>query len=402
LSWAPIFKKHALIGITVFFLGCSAKLVRQNLEPERADREIWKSLTRVSSFSFSLYYHTDWPTTISARYSGIYNSPDREKWDGYWERENEKRMVQLRAKGDVQFAMEDGRWEKMPRGVETKIFDQIEQVLQNTELEYLGLEKGRFRYQFKPNLPLLDLPGLKHIIGILEIDAKSGLPLRIYCCADDRSAEWDMRFERFNQAGRIKFPFVPAARVLLDASGTVNFFKIKKAKAIIQNRLKFLGVECRFNSSGLLSCSKFEVKLNEVFTHPTLRLLFGTGRVEIWDAVWSDSLYSSGKSLPVAGDAAKQVVLKTLLAGNQELNAEPIFDPPIVPKLRTVVRAGQDRSRGLTVLVLDGVVLGIGVWEDAERCVFSDIGSPETVRTIAALASQQPLPLEFQVTVRDN
>ncbi len=366
------------------------------------DKDIWKSLNRLNSFSFSLYYHTDWPTTISARFSGVYNIPDREKWDGYWEREKDRKTVRIRAKGEWQFALEDSGWYKMPRGVESRIFKQIEQVLHNAQLEFLGLEKGRYRYRFKPNLPLLDLPGLKQIIGILEMDGRTGLPRRIYCYAEDKSAEWEMRFGRFNRAGRIKFPFVPAVSVFLDAAEAKGIFKINKAKSIIRNRLKFLEVESQFKSLGFLSCNKFEVLIDRNFSNPTLRLLFGMGRVEVWDAVWADSGDFSGKSIPVAGDASKQVVLKTLLASNQQLKAEPVFDLPVGARLRTIVPAGPRKSQGVTVLVLDGAVLGIGVWEDAERCSFADIGGDEMVRVVAALASQEPLSFGFRVNVRNN
>lgn len=399
---ATIFNKRVVFGIIILILGCSPKFVRPEFDPERVDKDIGKSLNRLNSFSFSLYYYTDWPTTISARFSGVYNSPDKEKWDGYWEREKDRKMVRIRAKGEWQFVWEDSGWYKMPRGVESRIFEQIEQVLHNAQLEFLGLEKGRYRYRFKPNLPLLDLPGLKQIIGILEIDSRSGLTTRIYCYAEDKSAEWEMRFGRFNRAGRIKFPFVPAVRLFLDAAEAKGIFKINRAKSIIRNRLKFLGVESQFKSLGFLSCNKFEVLIDRNFSNPTLRLLFGMGRVEVWDAVWADSGDFSGKSIPVAGDAAKRVVLKTLLASNQQLKAEPVLDLPVGARLRTTVPAGPRKSKGLTVLVLDGAVLGIGVWEDAERCIFAEIGGDEMVRVVAALASQEPLSFGFQVNIRNN
>lgn len=402
MNLATISNKRLLFGIVALFLGCSQKFVRPPIDPERVDKDIWKSLNRLNSFSFSLYYYTDWPTTISARFSGGYNSPDKEKWDGYLEREKDRKVVRIRAKDDLQFVQEGKGWYKMPRGVESRIFDQIEQVLHNAQLEFLGLEKGRYRYRFKPNLPLLDLPGLKQIVGVLEIDAKSGLPLRIYCYAEDKSAVWDMRFGRFKRAGSIKFPFVPVMRVILDAAEAKGIFKINRAKSIIRNRLKFLGVESQFKSLDFLSCDKFEVLIDRNFSNPTLRLLFGMGRVEVWDAVWADSLDFSGKSLPVAGDAAKRVVLKTLLASNQQLKAEPVLDLPVGARLKTTVLAGQRKSKGLTVLVLDGAVLGIGVWEDAEMCSFADIGGDEMVRVVAALASQEPLSFGFQVNIRNN
>ncbi|NPV13325.1 hypothetical protein HPY86_00100 [candidate division WOR-3 bacterium] len=402
MNLATISNKRLLFGIVALFLGCSPKFVGPPIDPERVDKDIWKSLNRLNSFRFSLYYYTDWPTNISARFSGGYNSPDKEKWDGYLEREEYRKMVRIRARDDWQFVQEGKGWFKMPRGVESRIFDQIEHVLHNAQLEFIGLEKGRYRYRFKPNLPLLDLPGLKQIVGVLEIDAKSGLPLRIYCYAEDKSAVWDMRFERFNRTGRIKFPFVPAVSVILDAAAAKGIFKINRAKSIIRNRLKFLGVESQIKSLDFLSCDKFEVLIDRNFSNPTLRLLFGMGRVEVWDAVWADSLDFSGKSLPVAGDASKRVVLKTLLASNQQLKAEPVLDLPVGARLKTTVLAGQSKSKGLTVLVLDGAVLGIGVWEDAEMCSFADIGGDEIVRVVAALASQEPLPFGFQVNVRNN
>lgn len=403
MGWATIFKSGAFFGILL--LGCNSRiLIKQSFDPERIDRNYWETLTRLNSFSFSLYYRTDWPTTLNVKYSGRYNSPDREQWDGYWEQDDEKKVIRLRAWGKRQFEMEGTAWRKMPRGLESKIFDQIEQVLHDAHLEYLGLKKGRFRYRFKPHLPLLDLPEQKHMSGVLEIDAKSYLPVRIYCWADDRSAEWDMRFDRFNRAGRIKFPFIPAVKIVVTPlKGGVNFFRINQAQAIIRNRLKHLGIEFQLKSMGVFPNSKFAVLMDRVFTRPALRMLFGVGRVEVWGGEWSDRAGVSGVTLPVGRDASKQVVLKTLLAGNQELNAELVPELSVAPpRLRVTISSGEKRGGELPVLVLDGMVLGVGVWEEGDRCSFSDIRGEETARIVAALAGQKPLPLELRFEVLGN
>lgn len=405
MGWDTIFKSGAFFSIAILLLGCNSRiLIRRSFEPEQIDRNYWKILTQLNSFTFTLYYHTDWPTTITAKYSGRYNRPDREQWDGYWEREDVTKVIRLRAWGDWQFAMEGTTWRKTPRGLESKIFDQIEQLFHDAHLEYLGLEKGRFRYRFKPHLPLLDLPEQKHMSGILEIDAKSNLPVRIYCLADDRSAEWDMRFERCNRAGKIKFPFVPAIRIVVTTlKGGVNYFRINEAKTIIRNRLKYLGIECQLKTMGIFPNSKFAVLMDRVFTQPALRMLFGVGRVELWKGEWSDGTGASGVTRPVGRDASKRVVLRTLLAGNQELNTELVPELPVAPpRLLVTISSKEKKGEGLPVLVLDGVVLGVGVWEERDRCSFGDIGGEETARIVAALARQKPLPLELRFDVLGN
>ncbi|MGQ9677715.1 MAG: hypothetical protein ACUVUD_00320 [bacterium] len=398
---ATIFNRRAFLNIAILFLGCCPKLLKQPFEPEGVDYNYWRNLTRLNSFSFLLYYRTDWPTAIAARYSGRYNSPDWEQWDGYWQRDNVKKLIRLRAKGDEQFEFDGTNWRKVPRGLEAKIFEQIEQVFYEVKLKYLGSGKGRIRYQFMPHLPLLDLPGRKRIIGVLEIDAKLNLPVRIYCYAEDRSAEWDMRFGRFNRAGKIKVPFVPAIRIFVtQLEKGRNYFSVKATKTIILNRLKYLGVESRLKSVGLFSKSKFEVLLDRIFTRPALRMLFSIGQVELWEGEWSDSALIS--ALPVAGDVSRRVVLKKLLASNQQLNTELVIDLPEARRLRVTISSGAKGGGGIPVLVLDGVVLGVGVWESAERCNFGAIGGDEVVQIIAALAEQEPLPINLRVDVPEK
>lgn len=395
----------------MLLLNCGPRLLRHSREPEinaaTTGETVWNNLSRLRSFKFSLSYRTDWPQPLAGNFTGVYNPPDVERWEGYWERAGERKRVLLFARGDVQFQYERGAWRRGVRGLETRVFEQLAQVFQGAQLEFIGLKNNRYRYRFKPNLPLLDLPGNKDFVGVLEVNAKNGMPVRIHCAAKDGSAEWDMRLMGFNRAGRVNLPFVPGIRLIFSPESRNPAGRRKAVNGIV-GRLKNLGVEYRLKCLFPPLGGKVELLLDEELDRPALELIFARGRVELWEAVRADT---SSSARPVQGDVAQRVKLERLIGYNRQLEIQPIFEPLVFSGLRVksassmingkdgdnVPRAHLPPGRtGVFALVVDGVVVGTGSTEGG-AVVFKDVGNQWMIRVIGALAAQEPLPAGMKI-----
>ncbi len=384
-----------LVVILLLLTGCALPVVRSSgVGFPPPDNRCWKRLLGLRSFEFFLRYQTGSPFALTARFFGSWQSPDRELWKGYWEREGERSWVHLRAGGETQFEQHGDNWRVGPRGIETSILQQMEQVLLMANLEFVGEEGGREIYRFKPNLPLIDWTGTMGLIGRLEIDKRNGLPVRIYCADSNRSGEWELRLLKFNRAKKVFLPFVAARRVRAVVTGGAWGCREKRmVTAIIRDRLAELGIDHRLKTH--TNCLSLEI--NREMGMPLLRLLFGPGQVEIWSGIWAENSHPSG--VAVAGDMAKKVVLEEVLASNGEFRATVDITLPVEPKLKIFLPGDQkEKEDKLLILVLDGVALGIGEKVEEGEYVFTGIGGEERVKVIAALANHSPLPVQLELS----
>ncbi len=382
----------SLLIVLVFSPGGNLSIAETNgLNPA-------KMLAQLRAFEFSLDYQSDMPISLRGRFSGTWEGPDKESWRGYWERDGGKVRVELYARGDEQMEKEGAGWRKSPRGVETRVLEQIQQVVYNASFEFIGERSGRFLYQFRPNLPLVDPLGVKNLTGTVEIDKKSGLPLRIYCQEEGGSTRWEMRFYNFNRAKRIKIPFVPAVMVQLVNTGKrrVGCCGWKRAMTVLRSRLRRYGVDFRIKRGR----NGIEVELSEKLAPRNLELLFSAGKVELWAGKWK-----KGDSVPgekvffVQGDVARAIVLNMLVAGNRQLTVEPVLDLPVEPRLRVRFPSIQGDAHGLIALVVNDVVLDVAPTVNGGECVFTNIGSDEFIRVVSVLAGEEPLPVSLKVNI---
>jgi len=170
-------------ALCVLLASSCASLLRapQPMAPEQAGAGAWERLTRLESFGFTLAFHTDVPFPIEVRFAGRRVQPDREMWAGCMRRRTETSRVELRAEGPDQYEKEQSGWRRTMRGIETRILEQGEGALRGRPLEFAGVEHGHYRYTFKPDLPILDPTRSKKLRGVMEVDPRSGLPVRLYC-----------------------------------------------------------------------------------------------------------------------------------------------------------------------------------------------------------------------------
>ncbi|HTW91067.1 MAG TPA: hypothetical protein VMH22_05105 [bacterium] len=346
-------------------------------------------------------FHTDVPFPIVVAFNGVRDESDREAWSGNMRHRTEVSRVELRAEGPDQYEKEKAGWHRTMRGVETRVLEQGEGALGDRYFRFAGSERGRYRFTFSPYLPILDPTQTRKLTGVMEVDPYSGLPLRLYCSDSTKASEWELRLGRFNRAGSVDVPYVPAMTV--DARPAIGLDRTAcdRAVATINQRLARLGWDNRNRRTR----SGLTLLLGQPKSRHQVEMLFSRGSVEIWQGHWANSqetsstagLSDSGRALEVGGDASRRVVLEYLLAGNQRINADVRTTSPVDAEL-AVSLAASDTARP-AVLVVNNVALSAATPGRDGRVVFADIGGADDVRVIAALASSGVIPAGFRITV---
>jgi len=395
----------------VLVLACVPAVSRGGrVDPENAPTEVWQRLAGLRSFRFKLRYHTDVPFSLAAECRGAKINPDRELWRVVWRRGGERSSTVLIGAQESQFELSARGWQRTVRGVETRVVDQARNVLGQGTVVLKEERRGRLVYTFRPAVPLLDPTGTKPLAGVLEIESKSGLPLRLSCSDSMQSAEWELTFGGFNQPVRVVVPFVVAQRLLAAPIERLGRRTIGVAVNTIEKRLADLGWLARLRRvrGGL------ELVFDQERPRRQVELLLSAARVEVWQAAWlSDSLgrpsgCARGRALcdswvlPVGDDVARKVVLEKLVAANPGIEAEPDISLPVEPKLTLSLPGSAIDTVAAYALVIDGKVLSVTGGEPGQKpgtLRFTGLGNEAMVRLLVALANHEPLPTSFNVVV---
>ena len=334
------------------------------------------------------------PFPIEVKFTGARDQADREVWSGYMRRRAEVSRVELRAEGPDQYEKEHSGWRRTMRGIETRVLEQGEGAFRGRSLEFTGTEHGRHLFAFKPDLPILDPTQTKNLTGVMEVDPRSGLPVRLYCSDSARTAEWELRLGRFNRAGSVDVPYEPAMTVDARPARPLSRAAFGRAVAVVTQRLAKLGWEHRLRrtSRGLV------LLLGQPKSRRQVELLFSKGSVEIWQGRWLATGESAGAAVEVGGDAARRVVLEHLLAANEQMGAEIRTTTPVAAALVTSVALSD--PRGLAILVVNRAAMSAAGSGPDGKLVFQDIGNEDDVSVIAALASGGVIPSDFGITLK--
>ena len=367
------------------------------MTPEQASAGVWERLTNLRSFEFTLSFHTDMPFPIGVRFSGRREQPDREVWSGQMRRGTEVSVVELRAEGPDQYEKERSVWRRTMRGIETRVLEQGEGAFRGRPFEFVGTERGRYKFAFKPDLPILDPTRSKKLTGIMEVDPHSGLPVRLYCSDSARTAEWELRLGRFNRAGSVDVPYQPAMTVDARPTKALSRAAFGRTVAILNQRLAELGWDHRLRrtSRGLT------LQLGQPKSRRQIDLLFSRGSVEVWQGSWvlsGEETTGMGAIVEVGGDASRRVVLERLLARDDQIAAEVRTNTPLAAALVTSVVVPDTGEPA--ILVVNHVALSAASPTPEGNLVFDDIGSEDDVRAIAALATGGVIPGDFGITVK--
>jgi hypothetical protein len=364
------------------------------MAPEQAGAGAWGRLTGLESFRFTLAFHTDVPFPIEVRFTGRRARPDREVWTGCMRRRAETSRVELRADGPDQYERERSGWRRTIRGIETRILEQGGGAFCGRPLEFVGTERGRYRFAFQPDLPILDPTLSKKLTGTMEVDPHTGLPVRLFCRDSAGTAEWELRLGRFNRAGSVSIPYEPAMTVDALPAGKLNRNGLGLATAVLNQRLARLG----WNSRMRRTARGLELLLGQPKSRRQVELLFSRGRVEVWQGRWVGIGETAGAAVEVGGDASRRFALGRLLAANKEIGAEARTTTPLTAVLATslTLTAGD----GPAVLLVDGSAISAAAPGPDGELSFIDVGNEDDVRVIAALASGGVIQSDFEVRVR--
>lgn len=361
------------------------------MPPDSAWAGCVRRLEDCSSFRFHLEYFTDAPLAVSARYSGLWLKPDRESWDGDWTRGGERRTVRLRAAGDRQYEFAGDSWVPTVRGVETRIIEQLRQVVRDPRPRFESSTEAGHSFTFNPGLRFLDPAGVKRFRGNAVIDARLGVPLRVTGEDSAGSAACAFEFFDFDRPGRIELPFAASQTVDCRPTGRMPFFYRGRTKRAITARLERMSWASRARWRGRTLRLQFdEPKPNHV-----IGLLVTRGLVEVWQCRRSDEGggATAGPVLSVGGDASQRIVLERRLGSSPGLIAEAHLPLPVAPVLR--VRSAGAVPGQLVALVVDGKALSLATTAEAGTIEFGDVGGIEPVRVLAALAATRPLPVSL-------
>jgi hypothetical protein len=364
------------------------------MTPEQAGAGAWGRLAQLRSFGFTLGFQTDVPFPIEVKFTGAREQADREVWSGSMRRRSEVSRVELRAEGPDQYEREQSGWRRTMRGIETKVLEQGEGAFRGRPLQFTGTERGRYRFAFKPDLPILDPTQTKRLTGIMEVDVRSGLPVRLYCSDSAKTAEWELRLGRFNRAGPVGVPYEPAMSVDARPTKRLSRTAFGRTTAILKQRLAKLGWDCRLRGTA----RGLTLLLGQPKSRRQVDLLFSRGSVEVWQGRWVATGESTDAAVEVGGDASRRVVLEHLLAANEQIAAEVRTTTPLAAALVTSV-ALPDKG-GPAILVVDRTAISAASPDPDGKLLFRDIGSEDDARVIAALANGGVFPTDFGITVK--
>jgi len=304
--------------------------------------------------------------------------------------------VEFKAEGPDQYEKEQSGWRRALRGIETRVLEQGGGAFEGKPLEFAGTELGRYRFTFRPDLPILDPTQTKKLSGVMEVDPHSGLPLRLYCSDLAKTAEWELRLGRFNRAGSVSVPYEPSMTVDARPTKRLNRSAYGRTVATLNQRLEKLGWDCRLRKTA----RGLTLLLGQPKSRRQVELLFSRGSVEVRQGHWalSGETADTGATVEVGGDASRRVVLERLLAGNERISAEVRTTTPVEADLVASVAVSDTAEPA--ILVVDSVALSAARPDRDGKLVFADIGNGDDVRVIAALASCGVIPASFVITVK--
>lgn len=375
--------------------GCAAVIVRgPEPSPRASAAELWARLSNERSFGFRYNYRTDAPIGLSAQLAGVRDNAGRESWSGWSGRRDDPQRVELRAAGTDQYELRDGRWEHAERGTETRILEQAAAVVSGDSLRLVDHNDRRLVYAFEPLAPIINPGRTKQLQGVLEVDRRSGLPLRIACHDSARTALLEIRFGRFGRAGRVGLPFAPVQRLSLRPGSNGRRADVRRADDVLRARFDRLGWPYRLTASR----QGWTLQLGRAVPPAELALVLAVGRVELHLGEWAaESMPSGGHVVNVGGDAARRVAVGGLLAANRQLSATADLSLPMSPTLVVDGEAlrGVGTGEQLVALVVDGSVPGVANLRQMPLR-FGDVGNSATVRILAVLTENAPLPFDLQ------
>ncbi len=383
-----------LVGLIFIGVGCYRYV---NLEPppdaHAAARETWLRLEQLGSFRFRLNYRSSAPLSLGGSFTGTWQRPDREWWRGFRWRGMEVDRVELRAAGEVQYEKQPTGWKKTVRGVETRILQQVRQVLGDGNVIPQDSAADTYVYRFESRLPVLDPARQRVFSGRLEIHRRSGLPSRMLCQDSAGTVQWSLLLDRYNQAGKVVLPFVGVQELSIGTQTRLSRARLGQAVRILRMRLEKLGWEYSLKRKR----GQLVLTLDRRLSADALALLLAAGQMELRAAA-----STADGGLQVGDDVSFKVSTGSLLARNGDWSVGEERAPLPEPKIVFVPsEAGRQKlsalGDSLVAFMLDGRVLDYARISTEGRLVFNFSGRPELASILAVVVSLPPSPASFRI-----
>lgn len=388
--------RAAFVGACLLAAGCVRYVnLGEPPAPDQAPRVAVERLRMLESFRFRLDFHTDTPFDIGASFRGSWQAPDREAWQGAWFRAGRREPAELVAAGEIQYRREGRDWEREPRGVETRVLEQLRQALERPQFTRTEDRYGRWHYRFEPWLPLLDPGRQRAFDASLLVDPATGLPVSVNARDSSGEAHWNLRFDRFNRAAAVRLPFRAEVSARLVAGRRVGRRDSELMVRTVRQRLAETGWEWRLYRRW----GRLHLELAQSVVTDRLELLVAPGLVELWEVM---PLAVGERAEPdwiVGDDAAFRVKPVRFLARNGDFTAraEGLLLPE--PKLELALRDSlpEIAPGNLLALVLDGRALAASAPAGRATAGFLlPVGRAGT-ELVAVLANGPALPVGFRV-----
>lgn len=383
-----------LVGLIFWGLGCY-RYVSLERPPDAyiAAKETWVRLEQLESFRFRLNYRSSAPLFLGGSFTGTWQRPDREWWRGFRWRGTEVDRVELRAAGEIQYEKQPTGWKKTVRGVETRILQQVRQVLGEGNVIPHDSTAYTYVYRFESKLPILDPARQRVFSGRLEIHRRSGLPRRMLCQDSAGTVQWSLLLDRYNRAGKVVLPFVGMQELSIGSQNRLSRAQLGQAVRTLRLRLEKLGWEYSLKRKR----GQLVLSLDRRLSADALALLLAAGQMELRTAA-----STADGGLQVGDDVSFRVRTGSLLARNGDWSVVEESAPLPEPKIVFVPsEAGHQKlpalGDSLVAFILDGKVLDCARISADGRFIFSFPGRPELASILAVVVSLPASPAGFRI-----
>ncbi len=332
------------------------------------------NLRKLHSFEFTQSMLSRELPEVNGQFLGTVILPDTEERSGFWSTLDGKVPVEAKARGEVEYSLEDSAWTIHARGEETGFLAQLERALAFDSFR-APEKKGKYlEIRFVPNLQFLNPMGAKKLSGTIRIREDRMLPEEITARSPDSSVFWQVKLSNFDQAKPIAFPFVRQWCVSLSLppepltprTPEPIFFN---DTLTLRDRFREAGYETRFEPGE----DSLQVFLEQEIRDDLLKLLIAPGRLLLGLGRLTDNRQSAPigfRKVALAGDTTKAVVIERTVMGPDDWTAISTADSLAEPFLElSLTKKGQaklaelaplDNSGSDYALVLDDRVVACG------------------------------------------
>jgi hypothetical protein len=360
------------------------------------------NLRKLHSFEFTQSMLSRELPEVNGQFLGTVILPDTEERSGFWSTLDGKVPVQAKARGEVEYSLEDSAWTIHARGEETGFLAQLERALAFDSFR-VPEKKGEYlEIRFVPNLQFLNPMGAKKLSGTIRIRKDRMLPEEITARSPDSSVFWQVKLSNFDQARPIAFPFVRQWRVSLTPDPrpqTPDF----KDTLTLRDRFREAGYETRFEPGE----DSLQVFLEQEIRDDLLKLLIAPGRLMLGLGRLTDNKQSAPigfRKVALAGDTTKAVVIERTVLSPDDWTAIATVNSLAEPFLElSLTKKGQAKLAELVplensgsdyALVLDDRVVACGPVEHRSNLallVLSASGSKLLLKQVGNIFRSGPL-----------